>query len=530
MLSVLRYIPIEFHAPLRPYWRRRWTILAVSWVLSFLGWLVVAILPDRYEAMTRLYVETESLLTPLLRNITVETDLQNQLEVMQRTLLNRNNLAAVARAAGFEAEAKGDVELETTYQRLQKKILVTAEGRNLFSVTYRDPDPERALKVVSSLLEIFVATNVGQTRSNMEEARSFIENQIQEYEKELQAAEHRLADYKMRNAEMLTAIGNNFSGRLETARREQSETKIKMDEAVIARDQLKAHLATLNRYIEVDAPPQVVINGGTSSGGSLSSRISALEAELAQLRVQYTDRHPDVLTVERQLEALKRQAERAGITEGPAHGRMSNPVYEQVNLRLIQAEADLATARSRYQVANETMTHLSTLAETAPRIEAELADLNREYGVIKTRYEDLLGRRESARISEAVQTSGDRIQFRVIDAPHVPAIPAWPNRPLFLSGVLILAIGAGGFLVYMLQKMDATVGSAEALAADFSIRVLGFVPEVDSPNRARERQVSLRRFATASGSLLLAYGILMGLALFAASRWHGIAQGITNAG
>jgi polysaccharide chain length determinant protein (PEP-CTERM system associated) len=195
-VPLLSYIPARVRNEIRPYWRRRWVILIIAWGLSLIGWFGVLSLPDRFEAMTRIYVETDNLLTPLLRNITVQADVTKQIEVLQRTLLNRNNMSVVARAADLDLDLHTEQDKEQLYTRLSKQVMVKAEGNNLFSVTYANSNPQLAKRVVESLLNIFVETNLGQNRSSMESARSFIEAEIAEYERKLKEADERLADYK----------------------------------------------------------------------------------------------------------------------------------------------------------------------------------------------------------------------------------------------------------------------------------------------------------------------------------------------
>lgn len=502
---ILRYVPYPLLQRLRGAWRWRWPMLATAWAVALLGWLVVALMPDQYQAATRIYVDTDNLLTPLLRNITVDTDLQNRLDVMQRTLLSRGNIAQVVKTAGLEAEARGALEIERQYQRLQEKIAVKAEGRNLFSVTYRHRDPEVARKVVASLLDIFVETNVGHSRANMDDARTFIDSQIGEYEQKLKDAEHRLADYKTRHVDVLAATGTSFSARLDSARDERDAAQAKVREAAVTRDQLRAGLGRVPQFLDVDSPMPLVI-GGANSAVSPAVRVRQLEVQLAQLQAQYTDRYPDVVATRRALEAARSDlAQPAANAATPSRGRAANVVYDQLSLRLVQAEADLAAAESRFSRAEETVKRLSALAQVAPRVEADLADLNREYGVLKTKYEDLLGRRESARISAAVETSGDKVHFRIIEPPYVPLTPAWPMRPLLSSAVLLLAVAAAAAVGFGLVQVDDSVGAAEAVAAEFGIRVVASVPRMPSESGDAALRVETRRLAAAATGLLAAY-------------------------
>lgn len=511
-------LPQKYLAELRPYWRRRWVAILCAWGFALLGWIVVAVLPNRYEAMTRIYVETENLLTPLLRNIAVQADIQRQLEVLQRTLLNRNNMAKVAHATDLDLDAQTDLEKEQLYEALAKKVTVKAEGQNLFSVGFSNGNPQLAKKVVETLLNIFVETNLGQNRTSMESARTFLENQITEYETKLKQADQRLADYKTQHYDVLAATGANFMGRLDSSRQNMMAAKTKLENVMLMRDQIRAGLATTPQFLSVDSSPQVVINGaGGNTGGTARARVQQLKRELANLQSKFTDQHPDVTAAKRALESAEAELE-ADQNAPPAtaahagdHGSVSNPVYEQLRVRLIQAEGEVAQETSQLKSIKEEVERLEGLAVTAPRIEADLTDLSRETGVLKAKYEELLGRRESARISEAVETSGDKVQFRIIEAPQVPAAPSFPNRPLFASLVLVAGIGFGCGVVFLLHKIDDTVGSGAAIAEEFNVRVLGSVSKVENPTRMAERRRSGKRFAIATGSLVGTYALVLAL-------------------
>lgn len=483
----------DVKALLRPCWRWRRAGLWVTWTVALLGWLTVFALPDRFEAMTRIYVETENLLTPLLHNIAIQADVEKQIQIMQRTLLNRKNVVQVAHAADLDLNIGGEIAKERLYEQLARQINIKAEGRNLFTVTYANADPRQARKVVETLLNLFVETNLGLNRAGMESARNFIENQIAEYEQKLKRADEKLADFKTRHADILSATGSNFANRYESVKQGLFAATGRRDDAVVARDQLQASLEANPQFLDVDDAPATVI--GASRGTSAArGRVLRLQADLSQLEAKFTDSHPDVMALKRALTQARSDAAQESRSPSDRQtttvtgGRVSNPIYEQVKLRLIQAEGEIAQAQSRVQALTQEQTRLKGLAETAPKIEAELADLNRDYGVVKSKFEELLGRRESARLSAALEASEDKLHFRIIEPPQVPVRPSFPNRPLFTTGVLLLALGAGAGFTLLLQKADDTVSSTEVLTQAFDLQVIGVVPQVAKILDAKDRR------------------------------------------
>ena len=510
-MTVIGQIPAKMANYIRPYWRWRWTGLWVAWSLAVVGWLGVTVLQNRFEAMTRIYVETENLLKPLLQNIAIQVDIQKQLEVLQRTLLNRNNIVHVAHAADLDLDVQTDVQKERLYDSIVSRIGIKAEGRNLFTVTFSDTDPRLAKKVVETLLNIFVETNLGLNRSGMETARNFIESQIADYEQKLKLADLRLADFKAKHTGVLVGGGSDFASRLDKLKEDQIAAKARYDDALTTRDQLKASLASTPAYIDVDIAPQIMVNTGSDAPATTAKgRVAQLEAQLAALEARYTSHHPDVVAAKRalaQAQAVLAQEQQAppGASASSGRNRISNPVYEQIKLRLIQAEAEVSQANRHLESTSQGYDRLKSLAEAAPRIEAELADLNRDYGVIKIKFEELLSRREAAHISEAVEASDDKLHFRVIEAPQVQARPSFPNRPLFLSIILVVALATGGALAVLLQMIDGTISSAGELTEEFNVKVLAMVPIVEHASALYTRRLGQRKFALALVGLVMTY-------------------------
>lgn len=189
-------------------WRFRWLSLGIAWVVAVLGWGTVIILPDEYESEARIYVDTGTLLGPLLRGLTIESNADREVAIMQRTLLSRPNLEQVVRMNDLDLTVNGQAETEALLARLADKLGVRAETNNLFTITYSNRDPRLSQSVVQSALTIFVENNLGQSRTDMESARGFIEKQIAEYERQLRVSERKTAEFRAANAFMLSASGS----------------------------------------------------------------------------------------------------------------------------------------------------------------------------------------------------------------------------------------------------------------------------------------------------------------------------------
>lgn len=483
-------------------WRYRWLSLIIAWSVSIAGWVFVILLPDKFESEARIYVDTGSLLAPLLKGIAVENNLDQEVTIMERTLLSRPNLEQVMRMNDLDLTTTEPDEVEALLADLARDISITAQTKNLFSISYSHTSPRQAQSVVQSILTIFVENNLGQTRTDMESARGFIEKQIAEYERQLQQAEQRLAEFKVKNGQFL--VNGSYAAKLEAGLSELRAAQIAFQDAEIRRDELNRQLNTIPQQVDASDPLAALAN--RQNGNTLEARIATAEQNLDNLKLQYTDKHPDVLSLQRLLTALKAQKAK----EGPSGGSSaSNPLYQNIKMLLVEAETNLASTQRRVTESELVVEKNRQLAQTAPRIEAELSDLDRDYGVLKGNYEELLARRESARISQAQDATSSAIQYRVVDPPQLPITAASPSRPLLYILSVFAGLAAGGGIAFLLATLNDSFVSSTQLGKAMNLPVLGRV----SLLRSAAEELKIRRdywkFGLASGGLMASLLLVM---------------------
>jgi polysaccharide chain length determinant protein (PEP-CTERM system associated) len=508
-------------------WRKRWYIALLGWLICIPGWVGVMALPDRYESSARIYVDTDNLLSPLLRGISVEGNIGQQVDYMQRTLLSRPNIEKLMRMTDLDLSLKTQADKDALFADLARRVAITQnQGRNLFSVSFNDKSPELAQRVVQSLLSIFVESNVGASRNDIEKARQFLDVQIAQYEKQLQASENRLAEYKRTHLEVLSSAGagGSFQAASDAAKAARAEAKAQLDDALSKQVSLRQQLETVPQFLQVDSAPQVVMENGEKklppALASINTRIEEQEKILSSLKVRYTDEYPDVKSVKKELEDLHKQydeaeAKLAGKGDKTPDGTtkavkttVPNTVYEQVKLKLVDTDAAISTLQRRLEVADTAAKKYEDLANSAPLVEAELTTLTRDYGVLRKNYDELISRRESAKLADAVETTGEKIQFRIVDPPQVPSTPSGPPRLIYMSLVLLGSLGAGIVVAFLMSQLDDTFFSLSSLRESIGLPVLGGISRILSPGERRLRILRTATFAASIGALLITYGAI----------------------
>lgn len=494
----------------RAMWRYRWLALALAWVISIAGWIHVAQLPDEYRASARVHIDTESMLRPLLRGLAVEANISQRIQLMTRTLLSQPNMEKLARMTDAHLTAKTPEALERHIEQMRKRISISSEVRqpNLFTISYRDTDPQRAHRVVQALLTIFMETTLGESRQDGDVARRFLDEQIAEYERRLIEAEERLAAFRRDNVGMLPGDRGNYYQRMQTVEGQLADTRLQLREA----ENRRAELARQLRREQ----PTVQTSSGVSVWDSptrVDGRIATLQASLDELLLRYTENHPDVIALRKTIADLEQERERelalraeamADFDLGPG-GAQSNPVVQQIRMAMSAADAEIASLKVRVTEFERQRDQLKEMVDTIPKIEAEMQRLDRDYNVNRTQYEELLRRRESAQLSKVAEDQGEQVQFRIIDPARLPRDPDGPDRPAMYSAALFAGLAGGLGIAFLLAQLRPVFDNRRVLAEVTGFPVLGTVSWVrDAAQQARAR-LEMAGFGLASVTLLLCY-------------------------
>jgi hypothetical protein len=166
-------------------------------------------------------------------------------------------------------------------------------------------------------------------------------------------------------------------------------------------------------------------------------------------------------------------------------------------------ETQIEDLRQRAADARRSADALAAKAEEVPQIEAEFQKLNRDYNIVKARHDELLARRESARMSRSRDDIGQEVQYRMIDPPIVPSEPIGPNRPLFLNVVAGVAIAVGLGLGLVLVILDTSFSTLADLRQYTQLPVLGAVTDT----RANKKVGSVSNLAL--GVCLVSFIVLL---------------------
>ena len=490
---------------LKAIWKYRWYAVVISWIVAIIGWAVVYRLPNQYQASARVYVDTQSILTPLLAGMTTVPNVDQQVAFMRRTLISRPNVERVMRMVDLDVKATTPKENEKLIDDLMAQISIGGTERDdIYTISYKNSNPKLGKDVVQSLLTIFVEGSFGGKKADSEKAVVFIDDQIKNYEEKLITAENALKEFKIRNMGVLPRSGD-FSGNMGQVEDLLSAARLELAEAEQARNAIK-------RQISGEEPaPLTVTEPGAIANPELDGRISTLEKNLDALRMQYTDQHPDILAAKRLIAQLQErkveEAKRNRRSNDP--GANYSPMLQQLNVALSVEEARVASLKARVAEYGMRSARMRSQSSTAPEVEAQLAQLNRDYAINKDNYEKLVGRREAAKLSGDLSSATDMLTFRVIDPPTVPSLPSGPNRHQLFTVVFVVALAAGLGGALLMSQLRPTFMTQSTLREVTGIPILGSISMNWTEEQKIIRTKRLYAFSAAVIVLFSAYGGVM---------------------
>lgn len=515
-------------AQARRIWKYRWLGLVFAWTLGIVGLVIAFVVPDRYQAQARIYVDTQSILKPLMSGLAVQPNVEQQVTMLSRTLISRPNIEKLVRMADLDLKKQTKSEQEAQIDQLMRTLSIATTGRdNLYTLAYQDTEPETAKRVVQSLVSIFVESSLGASRKDTATATTFINEQIKSYEAKLEEAEQRLKEFRLRNIELMTADGKDSTARLSDLRMQVERARLELREAENARDAARQQLIGEQKGGNLTTQSLMLESSTNVATPEIDARIAEMRRNLDGLMQRYTEQHPDVVALRKMIRDLEEQRKRE-VAElrrqalaSPGSMQGGSPAQQEMQRMMATAEVQVAALRARVKEYESRYAAGVQSMKTAPQIEAEAAQLNRDYEIHKKNYNDLVARRESAAMSGELDVASGVADFRLIDPPRVSPKPVAPNRFLLLGAALAVALVGGLFTAFAASQLRPVFFDSHELRLKTELPILGVVSRLVSDTERRRSRADRLRVIGATGGLILMFVIAMSSLAIMSARQVG---------
>jgi polysaccharide chain length determinant protein (PEP-CTERM system associated) len=504
---------------LQMLWRQKWISVATVWAVCTVGWIAVALIPTKYESSARVYLDADPVLTPLLHGLAADTNPARHLDFLQRTLLSRPNIEELVRLTDLDIGINSSEAKEALYQQLAAEVQIRAIAPNLMIISYSNKDPLVAKNVVQSLLTIFSEKTAGSSRSEMDSAQRFLDDEIASYRDQLHAKDQQRAMLAQKYPDIVSSVGPEDAGaggasesRLDQARAAAQRARDELADALTKRNSLRKEIASVPPMLSVNQAPQVVVTGGRLLSPD-EQRLAQMKANLDSLRLKYTDKHPDVIAQRQEIRQFEAEMKRAATTGGSSGSdnvktQIPNAIYDQLKVKLADAEGQVATTQRQVAETQAEVDRIERIARSVPEVLIQVEDLDRDYGILRRNYEELVSRRQATQIADAADTKTEKIQFRIIDPPQVPLVPIEPNRPMLISLAMLAGLGAGIAAPIVVGQFDRSFTAISQLR-ELGIPVLGSITRISLGGSRRRAAMQLAGLCAAGFMLVAVYGTLL---------------------
>jgi polysaccharide chain length determinant protein (PEP-CTERM system associated) len=433
--------------------RRRWIILVPIFFAVPIGMYIAIKTPKIYEANTLVIVQAQSVPEDYVRSV-VTDDAESKLSTISQQITSRANLEKIINDFGLMPKGESNVFLEDVINVLQNNIRVKVrrdrKGSDTFSISFKGGNPTQVMEITNALTDYFILNSLAEREGQATGTNQFLEDELQNVRKRLLSMEAELKEYRRQfMGELPEQLNSNL------ARMQGLQSQLATKEASL-RD-LKLRLS------EIDS------QSISTEGGAIDPfDIEAMERQLGELTLRYTENHPDVVRLKSRLSEMRALQNQGGAYRAGSTSRVERKRSEFTR-EMAGLENQIAELTSQLAIYQRRV-------EETPKREQELISLRRDYDNMSNLYSSLLKRKLESEISVSMEKKQKGEQFQVIDRARVPVRPIEPDVERIFFMTLAVGFGLGFGLAYLLEYTDSTYRKPENIEHDYKLPILAAIP------------------------------------------------------
>lgn len=442
-------------------------------VISFSVLAIGLVWPNSYKTSTLMYVDATTVIEPLMRGRAEVTELDLTKKAVEM-VGTRRVMEISAQRLGLYSEESSPEEKESAIIQLRRSFEVEDEKNNHFRITFYSGDPFFSYEGINAVVDTLIEEANYQKEQESRSAYSFIDEQVAKYKAQLEGAEEKLKVFKSENIDGTEAEVN----------RKITQLRTDLENVVLLIEETKERITTTKRQLDQEQLYQ-------KTKGQLElyqSRRQVLVDELEKLRLSYQESYPDIVAIKTQIQELddaivqQRLGNQGGLFARD-EDQLENPLHEELRRQLNAAEVDLKTQRRRKASLEGLLEREYARAEKIVNNQAELQELTRDYDVTREVYEEMLQRKESARLSVTIDEQGQGVSYKVREASVFPLSPSGITFThfAFAGPVLALILPLGLLFVYI--NLDPRLRMPRSLEDSLpkEYEFLGTIPHFNTP-------------------------------------------------
>lgn len=483
---------------------RRYQLVLVSIfaAIALIALLVgLFLLPRKYVASTSVLAQESDILQPLLENRAVSTQAVDRAGLARQVVFGRKVMGEILAVGGWMEEKPSAVMQDRLIEQVRDRTRISNARENLVQITYTDNAPERAFKVAEAMANLLIEESLASKERESREAYEFIDKQVNDYHAKLTEAEANLQAYRSANADAQPGSATDVSSRIGVLRTQVEQTRMSLMELRSREQALTAQLSGESAVTAVQTRETLY-----------RTQLLDLQNQLDTLLLSYTDKHPDVVRVRHQMAdiqtAMRQEEQRRSQprSDDPGDARL-NPMYQELRSRLAETRREIAAIQSRMGASEGLLGEELGRGRRIASAESALAELTRDYEVNRDIYQDMLRRRENARVSMELDRERRGLTMRIQDPAQMPVRPSGLRFMHFAMGGMAAAVLVPLGLLFLLVRFDPRVRSPGQIERQGNVPVLTVVPAYRTKRDRRREYGRMALSASIFVAVVLAYGL-----------------------
>ena len=464
--------------------RRKWFII-IPFVISILGIVLAFIfIPYQYKSITLILVERQKVPEAYVKP-TITADVADRLSTITQQVMSRTRLESIINEFGLYNDLRNRLTSDELVEIMRKNVEVEVKGDtkredlSSFTISYIGNNPEIVMHVAGRLASLFIEENLKVREQQAIGTTEFLDAQLQDLKKGLEGQEVLIKAFKER---YMGELPSQLEANLRTLDRLQLELQTTNDSLRGAEERkiiLEKQLADLNSSVIIATGSRTAIQADP-----LRTRLIALQAELSQMKSVYTEKYPDIIRLKNEIaetesELKKGQSSGKDAANAVRSPVMSdNPLYISLSNQQIGVNTEVKGLREKQKEIMKNIAAFQSRVERIPEREQQMASIMRDYENSRINYQNLLNKKLDAQLAENLEKRQKGEQFRILDPANLPLKPFKPDpRKIILIGILI-GLGTGGGLAYLIEYIDGSFRKPEDIYATTGLPVLATVPRI----------------------------------------------------
>lgn len=408
-------------------------------------------------------------------------------------------------------------------EEVKSHVKVTMDTEDSFYIGYEGREDVEAAGVANRLAELFTQYFARMGDQRVQDTAGFLDAEVARLRRKLDEQERRLTHYKLNAANELPDNRDANMRSLDSVRFQlQSDT----DRMATDQARMSAVIAEMKDLEQQGVLKPVVPNPKDKSPEE--ARLDDLKLQLKQAEAKYTEKHPEVTRLKKEIRDLE-----ALLVSQPAP--KGSPDLSPARMRYLQLKGERESLEQRIKSYQTEIAHLSgemglyqRRLTSAPVHETQVSDLGRDYDSTRNQYNALLEKQQQARLAGRLQKENRGMSFRIVEPALVPKAPAGLPRSLLLAAGLLASLGLGLGLAFAREQMDTSFNTIDEFQAFTNLPVLTTIPTISAdPATAltppKSLEARLRRTTNGAAALPLPMVELHGHRLIALSDPNSVA-------